>query len=93
MKKIILFSMKGCPHCQEMKKLLDENGLKYDERDIHKFDKEYDLFVEATNNEYIPAFMLMTIADQTPTNIELLAPDRDFQDFDEALIKIRNYME
>lgn len=84
--------MQGCPHCQEMKKLLDESKIKYDERDIHKFEKEYDLFVEATSNEFVPAFMLLTINNNKPSGVELLAPDRDFQDLNEACDKIKKYL-
>lgn len=92
MKKVVLFTMKGCPHCQEMKKLLDENNVSYDERDIHKYESEYDLFVDATDNEFIPAFMLLTINNDTASNVELLAPDRDFNDLNEACEKVKRYL-
>jgi glutaredoxin len=92
MKKVVLFTMKGCPHCQEMKKLLDENHITYDERDIDKFEDEYNLFVEATDNEFIPAFMLLTIEDEKPFNVELLAPDRDFTDINDACEKVKRYL-
>jgi glutaredoxin len=92
MKKVVLFTMKGCPHCQEMKKLLDENNISYDERDIHKHESEYDLFVDATDNEFIPAFMLLTINNDMASNVELLAPDRDFSDLNEACEKVKRYL-
>lgn len=85
--------MKGCPHCDNMKNMLREEKIKFTERDINKYEKEYDLFVEATGNEYIPAFMLMTIDEnKKPINIKLLAPDDDFQDLSEAVEKVRGYL-
>jgi glutaredoxin len=32
--KLYLFTMEGCPHCLEMKKLLDESDITYEVRDI-----------------------------------------------------------
>tara|TARA_R110000782_G_scaffold214151_2_gene302020 strand:+ start:70 stop:327 length:258 start_codon:yes stop_codon:yes gene_type:complete len=85
--------MKGCPWCDEMKTKLNEGGLDYTERDIDKYEKEYDLFVEATGSDYIPAFMLLDIdEDREARDIKFMVPDDDFEDFDEALLKIRQYL-
>lgn len=93
MKKVILYTMEGCPHCADMKNMLREARIKFSERDIHKYEKEYDLFVEATGNEYIPAFMLMTIDEnKKPTDVTLMAPDDDFQELKEAVEKVRRYL-
>jgi glutaredoxin len=94
MKKVVLYTMKGCPHCTDMKDMLKESKIKFSERDIDRYEKEYDLFVEATTNEYIPAFMLMTFENpKKPTDVTLLAPDRDFNDLTEALEKVRRYLD
>lgn len=93
MKKIVLYTMKGCPHCSDMKNMLKESKIKFSERDIHKYEKEYDLFVEATGNEYIPAFMLLTLNEEKkPVDVTLMAPDDDFDDLKEALYKIKEYL-
>ena len=34
--------MEGCPHCQDMKKLLDESGIAYEVRDIDEYEEEYE---------------------------------------------------
>jgi len=94
MKKVVLYTMKGCPHCSEMKDMLNGAKIKFSERDIHRYEKEYDLFVEATGNEYIPSFMLMTFENpKKPTDVTLLAPDKDFDDLTEALEKVRQYLD
>jgi glutaredoxin len=92
MKKVILYSMKGCPWCLEMKNKLKESKIKFIERDIDKHKEEYDLFVEATGNDFVPAFMLMTLEEGDATNVNLLAPDRDYEDINEALIKVKQYL-
>jgi glutaredoxin len=92
MKKVILYSMKGCPWCLEMKNKLKESKIKFIERDIDKHKEEYDLFVEATGNDFVPAFMLMTLEEGDATNVNLLAPDRDYEDINEALVKVKEYL-
>jgi len=93
MKKVVLYSMKGCPHCVDMKDMLNEEGIKFSDRDIDKYEKEYDLFVEATGNEYIPAFMLLTLDEKkNASNVKLMAPDRDFDDLPQALDMVKRYL-
>jgi len=92
-KKVILYSMKGCPHCVEMKNILNGANIKFSDRDIDKYQDEYDLFVEATGNEYIPAFMLLTFDEKkNASNVELLTPDRDFDDLPQALDMVKRYL-
>ena len=85
--------MKGCPHCTDMKDMLNEEGIKFSDRDIDKYEKEYDLFVEATGNEYIPSFMLLTLDEKkNASNVKLMAPDRDFDDLPQALDMVKRYL-
>jgi glutaredoxin len=74
--------MKGCPHCETFKEQLKENKIKFTNRDIHKHEEEYNLFVEITQNDFVPAFMIVETNDETA---ELFAPDRDFQNVSEAV--------
>lgn len=98
MKKVILYTMKGCPHCHDMKDMLKEGKISFTERDIDEYKEEYDLFVEATDNEYIPSFMLLELdlineeIQDTPKQVKLLAPDRDFQELDEALELVKKFL-
>lgn len=81
-KKLIVYSMKGCHHCDTFKKNLKENKIKFINRDINKHEEEYNLFVEITQNDFVPAFMIVETDDESA---ELFAPDRDYQDINEAL--------
>jgi glutaredoxin len=92
MKKVILYTMKGCPWCQMMKDELKEARVKYIERDIDDHKDEYDILVEATSNDYLPALMLITINKGESSDVKLLVPDRDFQEISEAVEKVKNYL-
>ena len=92
MNQVVLYSMKGCPWCDKMKEALNEGKIEYRERDIDKYKKEYDMFVEATGNEYVPAFMLMKVEGETIKDVKLLAPERDYDDIPEAIEKIKKYL-
>ena len=47
-KLAVLFTMKGCPFCVELKEMLDKENIPYVDRDIHEYEEEYELFVEVT---------------------------------------------
>jgi glutaredoxin len=82
---IIVYTMKGCPFCDMMKKSLTENQIDFMERDIEKHEEEYNLFVKSTgNNEYVPAFMIIE-TDGTNTKSGLYAPERDYNTIDEGV--------
>ena len=73
--------------------MLDESGVEYVDRDIEEYEEEYDLFVEATGSDFVPAFMLIEGADLETPNTTLLVPERDFQDVDEGLQMIKEFYE
>ena len=51
-KLLILFTMKGCPHCETMKEQLKESNIPFEVRDIDEHEDEYEMFVEITENEF-----------------------------------------
>jgi len=83
-KVVVLFTMKQCPFCHMLKEMLDKENVDYVDRDIHEYEEEYNLFVEVTNNEYVPSFMLIESPDDDPIT-GLFAPDRDFEDINEGV--------
>ena len=87
---VILYTMKGCPFCQMMKEKLTESMIDYHERDIDDHKDEYDLFVEITENEYVPAFMVIENSGSEEPITSLFAPERDFNDLDEGIELIKN---
>lgn len=83
--------MEGCPHCLDMKKQLIESRINFVERDINQHEDEYDLFVSVTNNEYVPAFMV--IEDNSGEyNTYLYAPERDYNEINEGIEIIKEHL-
>ena len=74
--------MKGCPYCVELKEMIIESDIHFIVRDIDKHKDEYDLFVEITQNDLIPSFMIVETDDESA---QLFAPDRDYDNLNEAL--------
>jgi glutaredoxin len=92
MKVAVVYTMKGCPFCSMIKELEKEN-VSFLERDIYEYEEEYDEFSKVTENEYVPALMLLTLDDEdNPTNVKLLAPDRDFNDIYEGVEIVKQYL-
>jgi glutaredoxin len=83
-KLLVIFTMKGCPYCEQMKEQLIESNLEFIERDIHEHEEEYDLFVEITENDYVPSFMIIESPDDSPKT-HLFAPERDFNEINEGV--------
>jgi len=93
MKVTVVYTMKGCPFCSMIKEELDKEDISFIERDIHEFEEEYDEFTKITENDYIPALMLLTLDEnEEASNIQLLAPDRDFNDIYEGVELVKNYL-
>lgn len=91
MKGVVLFTMKGCPHCGEFKKMLAEEKILFLEYDIYEHPMEYDYFVRTTNVDYIPAFMLYN-DEITPDNLICCAPTRDFNQLHEGVQIIKDFL-
>lgn len=93
MKVVILYTMKGCPYCTMIKEELEKSDIDFLERDIHEYEEEYDEFAKITENEFIPAFLLVTLDDQDNSkDIKLYAPERDFQDIYEGVELVKEYL-
>lgn len=89
----VVFTMKTCPHCHEFKKMLKEAEIDFIDRDIDEFEEEYDMFVEATGNDFVPAFMLIENPESQKPKTGLFAPDRDFEDIEQGLNIIKEFYE
>jgi len=88
---VILFTMKGCPHCENLKEKLNEQNLEFFERDIHEHEDEYNLFSEITENEYVPAFMIIENSETNPKSY-YFAPGNGFESLEEGVEIIKNKM-
>jgi glutaredoxin len=89
----VVFTMKGCPHCEFLKEMLKQENIEYVDRDIDEYEDEYNLFVEATGSDYVPAFMLIENVNSETPNTGLFIPERDFEDVDQAKTIIKEFYE
>jgi glutaredoxin len=89
MDKIIVYSMVGCPYCTELKDLLDDSGIDYIERDVKKYEEEWEVIMGETNNEFIPTVI---IANEETGEGKVLIPDIDFDDIPDCFTKIVDYI-
>ncbi len=89
---VVVYTMKGCPHCVEFKELLIKEGIEFFDRDIDEYKEEYDLYSEITDNDMIPALLIIE-GDEENHKSFLYAPDRDYNELNEALDIIKRHKE
>jgi hypothetical protein len=76
-----------------IKEELEKENIPFLERDIDEYQEEYDEFSKVTENDYVPSLMLLTLDDKdNATNVELLAPERDFNDIYEGVKMVKRYL-
>lgn len=85
--------MEGCSYCVQMKDQLTESNIGFVERDIHEHKDEYDMFVEITENDFVPAFMIVESPDTDDHKSYLYAPERDYNEIEEGVAIIKEHFE
>lgn len=83
--------MKGCPHCDEFKKMLSENGIDFFDRDIELYEDEYKLYVEISESEYVPTLLIIE-GDESNPNSFIYTPAKDYDTLEEAITIIENHV-
>ena len=83
--------MDGCPYCVQMKDQLRESNIDFVERDIDEHKDEYDMFVEITENEFVPSFMIVESLDTDANKSYLFAPERDYNEIEEGVAIIKEH--
>ena len=48
--------MQGCPHCQDVKQMLDDDKIDFIERDIDEYEEEYEEFQKIVENDYVDTY-------------------------------------
>jgi glutaredoxin len=89
-KVVILYTMEGCPYCLMIKDKLNELSIPYIDRDINEHKDEYDVFVEITENDFVPAFMVLENIETEPQSY-LYVPEKDFNEIDEGVKIIQEH--
>lgn len=88
---VVVYTMKGCPHCHELKKMLEEENIDFVDRDIDENSEEYDVFVKATQNDFVPALLIIKEGGPKMESY-LYAPDRDYEELTEAVEIVKKHL-
>jgi glutaredoxin len=81
--EISVFSMKGCPHCDNLKNKLKENNIEFVEIDIDENELLYERFSKKVNNEFLPAILVGKTA---------YVPEKSFTTIDEAVELVKKHI-
>lgn len=86
----IIYSMKGCPFCDEIKKKLSESNINFIDRDIHDYEDEYDDFSKITESDSVPALLII---EESVDKVEpfFYVPEKNFDLIDEAVEIIKEH--
>jgi|TARA_R110000823_G_scaffold243977_1_gene368329 glutaredoxin len=84
-KNIHLYSTKDCPHCMELKQLLNNNNIPYEITDVDEEEKVWDELCETLNVKFVPTVI---IVDETKDTAKILTPDIHFDEVDECFEQI-----
>jgi glutaredoxin len=87
---VIVYTMKGCPFCTDFKEMLTNEGIEFFDRDIDDYDEEYQLFTEVTDNDMIPALLIIETDNEKHESF-LYAPERNYDELSEALSIIQEH--
>jgi len=88
---VVVYTMEGCPYCVDFKEMLQKEGIEFTDRDIEQNDEEYQVFVEVTKNDYVPALLIIEEGDESYKSF-LYAPERDYNELTEALEIIKKHI-
>ena len=81
---VIVYTMKGCPFCVDFKKMLKKEGVEFFDRDIDEYKDEYDIFSEITDNDMIPALLIIEGSGKDYKSF-LYTPEKNYNELTEAL--------
>jgi glutaredoxin len=87
---VVVYTMKGCPFCEQFKDLLTTEGIEFFDRDIDQYKEEYDLFSKITENDMIPALLIIEGEGDDHESF-LYVPDKDYYELTEAVDIIRTH--
>ncbi len=81
--EINIFSMKGCPHCDNLKNKLKENNIEFVELDIDDNNLLYERFSKKVDDEFLPAILIGKTA---------YVPEKSFTTIDEAVELVKKHL-
>jgi glutaredoxin len=89
--QVVVYTMKGCPYCVELKELLVKENIEFVDRDIEENEEEYDLFTQVVENDYVPALLIVKEGGKDIQSF-LYAPERDYNELSEAVDLVKKHL-
>lgn len=87
---VVVYTMQGCPFCDEFKEMLVKEGIEFYDRDIDVFKEEYDTYSQVTDNDMVPALLLIESSGVRNKSF-LYAPERNYNELTEAVDLINKH--
>ena len=89
MNEIIVFTLNGCSHCVDLKKELKKLSIPYSEIEVESNKEIWDSVVSQTGHNSLPSvYISIAGGDEGP----IFVPERDYQNQDELIEKIKMYI-
>jgi len=85
-KNVYLFKMNSCPHCDDLKKLLPQAGIKYKTIDIDKHKSLFDTVIQQTGFDHVPQLLVNEWDGKEFINSKFVS---DFDTLEEAIEQVK----
>ena len=81
---MIVYSLKTCPYCTDLKEGLDKEGIKYEDRDVDnpKYNAEFEHISKLSGDDSIPVMVI---------GKEVFVPDISFNSIEEGIILAKKF--
>jgi glutaredoxin len=89
MKKLIVFTLNGCSHCDSLKKRLSISGFPFTEIEVSNNKTIWDQVVEQTGHNLLPTIY---ITQEDSDEGMVFVPGRDHKNEDEAIQIVEKYI-
>lgn len=80
-KSLYIFTLKGCPRCDDAKKQIIKSGISYFDIDIDEYPDIWNEVVEKTKQDYVPTIFF----DEHDGEGKIFVPDKDYKNIDELM--------
>jgi len=84
---VVLFTLKGCYHCDSLKEKLNNSSIPFNHLDIENVEEIWDQIVEQTESDVVPVVLIYNDNDG-----ELFVPGKDYETEDEIVEIIKSYI-
>ena len=81
-KKLFLFTLNGCHHCEESKKILRNKKINFTELEITKYDVLWKEIIKQTEQDYVPTVFIQEDIDGSGI---IFTPINDYSDVNEMI--------